>query len=131
MVIKSEKEYKDYEARAEALMQRGTQLGDMDLLSDFAHRCHSDAGKTERAEAEGCGPYDRYQFDNVQRPDSRAAFTKLRSGTQHSQDAWHTRRCCISVRHLPLTPSPTKQRTGQSKYCCQLLLGSQLHFIFV
>ncbi len=34
MVIKSEKEYKDYEARAEALMQRGTQLGDMDLLSD-------------------------------------------------------------------------------------------------
>lgn len=34
MIIKSEKEYKDYEARAEALMQRGTELGDMELLSD-------------------------------------------------------------------------------------------------
>lgn len=34
MVIQSEKEYKDYEARAEALMQRGTELGDMELLSE-------------------------------------------------------------------------------------------------
>lgn len=34
MTINSEKEYKDYEARAEALMQRGTELGDMELLSD-------------------------------------------------------------------------------------------------
>ena len=34
MIIKSEKEYQDYEARAEALMQRGTDLGDMELLSD-------------------------------------------------------------------------------------------------
>ena len=34
MIIKSEKEYKDYEARAEKLMQRGTELGDMELLSD-------------------------------------------------------------------------------------------------
>lgn len=34
MIIKSEKEYQDYEARAEALMQRGTELGDMELLSD-------------------------------------------------------------------------------------------------
>jgi len=34
MVIKSEKEYKKYEARAEALMQRGTELGDMEQLSD-------------------------------------------------------------------------------------------------
>ena len=34
MIIKSEKEYKDYEARAEALMQHGTELGDMELLPD-------------------------------------------------------------------------------------------------
>lgn len=34
MVIKNEKEYKEYEARAEALIQRGTELGDMELLSD-------------------------------------------------------------------------------------------------
>ena len=34
MVIKSEKEYKDYEVRAEKLMQRGTELGDMELLTD-------------------------------------------------------------------------------------------------
>lgn len=34
MTIHSEKEYKEYEARAEALMQRGTELGDMELLSD-------------------------------------------------------------------------------------------------
>ena len=33
MVIKSEKEYKDYEARMEALIQRGNELGDMELLS--------------------------------------------------------------------------------------------------
>ena len=34
MIIKTEKEYKEYEARAEALMQRGTELGDMDLLPE-------------------------------------------------------------------------------------------------
>ena len=34
MIIKSEKEYKDYESRAEKLMQRGTELGDMELLTD-------------------------------------------------------------------------------------------------
>jgi HTH-type transcriptional regulator/antitoxin HigA len=34
MKILSEKEYKDYEARAEKLMQRGTELGDMELLTD-------------------------------------------------------------------------------------------------
>ena len=34
MIIKSEKEYKDYEARVEKLMQRGTELGDMELLTD-------------------------------------------------------------------------------------------------
>ena len=34
MVIKSEKEYKDYEDRVEKLMQRGTELGDMELLTD-------------------------------------------------------------------------------------------------
>ena len=34
MIIKSEKEYKDYEVRAEKLMQRGTELGDMELLTD-------------------------------------------------------------------------------------------------
>ena len=34
MIIKSEKEYKDYEARVEMLMQRGTELGDMELLTD-------------------------------------------------------------------------------------------------
>ena len=33
MTIKSEKDYKDYEARVERLIQRGTELGDMDLLS--------------------------------------------------------------------------------------------------
>lgn len=34
MIIKSEKEYKEYEARIESLIQRGTELGDMELLSD-------------------------------------------------------------------------------------------------
>ena len=34
MKILSEKGYKDYEARAEKLMQRGTELGDMELLTD-------------------------------------------------------------------------------------------------
>ncbi len=34
MTIKSEQEYKDYEARVERLIERGTELGDMELLSD-------------------------------------------------------------------------------------------------
>ena len=33
MIIRDEKEYKDYEARMEKLIQRGTELGDMELLS--------------------------------------------------------------------------------------------------
>jgi antitoxin component HigA of HigAB toxin-antitoxin module len=33
MTIKNEKEYKDYEARVEKLIERGTELGDMELLS--------------------------------------------------------------------------------------------------
>ena len=33
MTIKDEKEYKDYEARIEQLIERGTALGDMELLS--------------------------------------------------------------------------------------------------
>ena len=33
-MIKNEKEYKDYEARLESIIQRGTKLGDMELLSD-------------------------------------------------------------------------------------------------
>ena len=33
MVIRDEKEYKDYEARMEKLIERGTELGDMELLS--------------------------------------------------------------------------------------------------
>lgn len=33
MTIRSEKEYKCYEARIEKLMERGTELGDMELLS--------------------------------------------------------------------------------------------------
>jgi len=34
MTIKNEKEYKEYEARVEKLIQRGTELGDMELLSE-------------------------------------------------------------------------------------------------
>lgn len=34
MTIKNEKEYKEYEARMEKLIQRGTELGDMELLSE-------------------------------------------------------------------------------------------------
>ena len=34
MTIKNEKEYKDYEARVECLIQRGTELGDFELLSN-------------------------------------------------------------------------------------------------
>ncbi len=34
MVIKNEREYKDYEARLETLIQRGTELGDMELLTE-------------------------------------------------------------------------------------------------
>ena len=34
MKIYNEREYKDYEARVEELIQRGTALGDMELLSD-------------------------------------------------------------------------------------------------
>ena len=33
MVIRDEKEYKDYEARMEKLIEQGTELGDMELLS--------------------------------------------------------------------------------------------------
>ena len=36
MTIKNEKEYKGYEARVEQLIQRGTELGDMELQrNDF------------------------------------------------------------------------------------------------
>ena len=34
MLIKNEKENKEYEARLEVLIQRGTELGDMELLSE-------------------------------------------------------------------------------------------------
>lgn len=34
MTIKNEKEYKEYEARAERLIERGTELGDMELLGE-------------------------------------------------------------------------------------------------
>ena len=34
MTIKNEKEYKEFEARIEQLIQRGTELGDMELLSE-------------------------------------------------------------------------------------------------
>ena len=33
MIIRNEKEYKEYEARIEKLIERGTELGDMELLS--------------------------------------------------------------------------------------------------
>lgn len=33
MMIRDEKEYKDYEARMEKLIERGSELGDMELLS--------------------------------------------------------------------------------------------------
>jgi len=33
MTIRNEKEYKDYEARVEKLIERGTELGDMELLN--------------------------------------------------------------------------------------------------
>lgn len=33
MTIKNEREYKDFEARLEKLIERGTELGDMELLS--------------------------------------------------------------------------------------------------
>ena len=34
MIIRNEKEYKQYEARVEELIERGTILGDMELLSE-------------------------------------------------------------------------------------------------
>lgn len=34
MIIKNEKEYKDYETRVEQLILKGTELGDMELLSE-------------------------------------------------------------------------------------------------
>ena len=34
MTIKNEKEYKEFEARMEQLIQRGAELGDMELLSE-------------------------------------------------------------------------------------------------
>lgn len=34
MVIKNEKEYKDYETKVEQLIQKGTELGDMELLDE-------------------------------------------------------------------------------------------------
>lgn len=34
MIIKNEKEYKKFEKRMETLIQHGTELGDMDLLSE-------------------------------------------------------------------------------------------------
>jgi len=33
MTIRNEKEYKDFEARLEKLIENGTKLGDMELLS--------------------------------------------------------------------------------------------------
>lgn len=33
MIIRNDKEYKDYEARVEKLIERGTELGDMELQS--------------------------------------------------------------------------------------------------
>lgn len=33
MIIRNEKEYKEYEARVEKLIERGTELGNMELLS--------------------------------------------------------------------------------------------------
>ena len=38
MTIKNEQEYKAYEERVEQLIQRGTELGDMELLSDEEKR---------------------------------------------------------------------------------------------
>ena len=38
MTIKDEQEYKEYEARVETLIQQGTALGDMELLSDEEKR---------------------------------------------------------------------------------------------
>lgn len=34
MIIRDEKEYKEYEGRVEALLEKGTELGDMELLSE-------------------------------------------------------------------------------------------------
>ena len=34
MTIKNEKQYKEYEAQVEGLIQKGTELGDMELLSE-------------------------------------------------------------------------------------------------
>ncbi len=34
MTIRSEKQYKEYEARAEQLIRKGTELGDMELLNE-------------------------------------------------------------------------------------------------
>lgn len=34
MTIKNEKQYKEYEAQVEQLIQKGTELGDMELLSE-------------------------------------------------------------------------------------------------
>lgn len=34
MTIKNEKQYKEYEAQVERLIQKGTELGDMELLSE-------------------------------------------------------------------------------------------------
>ena len=34
MIIKSEKEYQEHEALIEQLIQKGTKLGDMELLTD-------------------------------------------------------------------------------------------------
>lgn len=34
MIIKNEKEYKDYETRVEQLILKGTELGDMELLGE-------------------------------------------------------------------------------------------------
>ena len=113
MVIKSEKEYKDYEVRAEKLMQRGTELGDMELLTDeekaefmqlsealdeYGSAYHPLPGQMSslltdaillQVKEKGLKQKDtarmiRYQPHHVQRPYSWSSFVELRGSSQHT-----------------------------------------------
>ena len=104
MKIANEQEYKEYEARMERLIQRGTELGDMELLSNeekeeftmlsdaldeygkayhplpdehTAGRCHSCQSERKRTETKGGCPDDWHQPDHFQRLDSPSPFIKL------------------------------------------------------
>lgn len=112
MTIKDDKTYREIDSRIEELIDKGTALGGMDMLSEneqeelkvlseaaydwgvrgrpapvareaVADCRHKGGGKKQRLQAERCGKSHRGVANNVQRHPARTARPKLRHGTQH------------------------------------------------